>query len=340
MLKAMKQYCYCLISARFVRLALCSAVVGFCCGLSAGAASLGSLTDIPEPPPPADSTRGDSLVPISRFTFADNPRATLYGDRARAETRLDPTRSVIVGAAYLGAFTWLHLTMKNAWWESSSSFKLKNDWDDVLQVDKAGHFFAAYTESYAFSEGLMAAGVGWDAATTWGTALGLLYQSYVEIEDGFSDGWGFSPSDMGANILGCGFFLGQHYIPALQNFTPKYLYVPPSWIDVPSISTTWIDNYNSSSFWLGINVSNLLSIPSSSVWPSWLQVAVGYGVNIESESVRSRRFIIALDYDLVKLLPSGGHVWNWLRQTLNFIKLPAPAIEFSPRPRFRLLFPF
>lgn len=327
----------------FVRLALCVLLVSVCCSPVASASSpelaVETPTSIPAPNP-VDSIPRDSLVPVSRFLYADNPRATLYGDRARAETRLDPTRSVIVGGAYLGAFAWLHVTMKNAWWESSSTFKLKNDWDDVLQVDKAGHAYAGYMESYAFSEGLMAAGVGWDAATNWGTALGLFYQTYVEIEDGFANGWGFSPSDMGANIFGCGLFLGQHYVPFLQNFTPKYLYVPPSWIDVPSISTTWIDNYNSSSFWMAINIGNLLPQSARGYWPSWLQVAVGYGVSIESDSVRSRRFIIALDYDLVKLLPDGGHVWNWLRQTLNFIKLPAPAIEFSPGPRFRWLFPF
>lgn len=52
-----------------------------------------------------------------------------------------------------------------------------------------------------------------------------------------------------------------------------------------------------------------------------------------------RRVIVALDYNLVQLLPDGGHVWDWFRQTLDHIKLPAPAIEFSPAPKLFVAFP-
>jgi hypothetical protein len=54
----------------------------------------------------------------------------------------------------------------------------------------------------------------------------------------------------------------------------------------------------------------------------------------------NRKLIIALDYDLVKLLPDGGHFWNWLKQSLNYFKLPSPAIEIGKPIRFYLLYPF
>jgi hypothetical protein len=54
----------------------------------------------------------------------------------------------------------------------------------------------------------------------------------------------------------------------------------------------------------------------------------------------SPRFIIALDYNLVKLLPDGGSFWNWFKQTLNFWKFPSPAIEIGEQVRFFLFYPF
>lgn len=280
------------------------------------------------------------FVSPAEFTYAGARRATLYGDLPLAATHLDPVRSSVVGGIYLGALVGLHLNMKDAWWSTRSEFKLKNDWNDVLQIDKFGHAFAAYTMGYGISEGLMAAGVGWEPATVWGGVSALLYQSYVEMEDGFSEGWGFSPSDMGANTLGALLFIGQHYVPLLQNVTPKYQYVPPAWIDVPTLSATWIDDYNSSTFWYSINVYNLLPSSMRESWPRWLQFSFGYGIRVEEGERKTRRYILALDYDLVQLLPEGGHLWNWIRQTLNAIKLPAPALEFSPKPRLYLLFPF
>lgn len=284
---------------------------------------------------------GDTLRYISEeeFTHAGARRYTLYGDLPLRETRIDPLRAAIAGGLVGGAWAWLHLNMSGAWWENRSGFHLKDDWNNVLQIDKAGHAYSGYMMSYGFGEALMATGVSWESSVLWGSGIGLAYQTYVELEDGFSEGWGFSLSDMGANMAGAGLYLGHHYSPFLQNFTPKYLYVPPSWIDAPKLSTTWIDDYNSSSFWLGMKVRNLLPRSTRDVWPAWLDVALGYGVIID-DSTQRRRVLIALDYDLVQLLPDGGNFWNWLRQTLNYIKLPAPALQLAPDLRFHLLFPF
>jgi hypothetical protein len=53
------------------------------------------------------------------------------------------------------------------------------------------------------------------------------------------------------------------------------------------------------------------------------------------------RFVIGIDYNLVELLPDGVPFWNWLKQSLNCIKLPAPAVEFSKdSTQFKILYPF
>lgn len=292
--------------------------------------------------PVADSTGADTLifVPAGEFTYAGAPRATLYGDLPLERTSIHPLRAAVVGGLYSGVWLWLHLDMSDAWWDGSrSGFRLKNDWNDVMQIDKAGHAFSGYMMSYTLAEGMMAAGIGWEPSVIAGSSLGLLYQTYVELEDGFSESWGFSLTDMAANTLGAGLYLAHHYSPLLQNFTPKYQYFPPSWIGAARISSTWIDDYNSSTFWISANIGKLLPQHLGSGWPGWLGLAFGYGITV-SETERSRRFIVALDYDLTRLLPRGGHAWNWFVQTLNFIKLPAPAVEFSSTTKAYLLFPF
>ncbi len=291
--------------------------------------------------PDSTSPVADSLflVPRERFVYADTRRASLYGDLPLQRTRLDPLRTAIVGGAGLGLIVGFHAAMNEAWWQNAAPFRLKDDWSTVLQVDKAGHAFAGYVISYGAAEALSACGVGWDGATIAGSIAGFGYQMYVEVQDGFSEGWGFSLSDMAADALGAGLYLGQHYSTALQNFTPKYQYVPSAWIDVPRNSTTWIDDYNSSSFWLSANVASLFPAAARAGWPSWLEISLGYAVSIDQGN-RERRVLLGLDYNLVKLLPEGGHAWNWIRQTLNFVKLPGPTLELGAHTRFHLAFPF
>lgn len=134
------------------------------------------------------------------------------------------------------------------------------------------------------SEALITAGVGWDAATVWGSQLALLYQTYVEIEDGFAGGWGFSLSDIASNLVGAELPTLQHFVPALQSVTPQYQFVPAAWLDVPRLSTTWIDDFNSSTFWLSLNVRSVIPEPIAQQWPDWVALAVGYGVDIDDVS--------------------------------------------------------
>lgn len=289
---------------------------------------------------PSDTTAVvDSLGSLDDFRLGCDERATLYGDRPLTSTRLDPVRATAVGAAMTGVLISFHVTMKNAWWDNRTSFNFKDDWNDVLQVDKAGHAFAGYMESYAFSEMMMGAGVAWKMATLIGGLVAFCYQTYVELEDGFSEGWGFSMTDVASNGFGAGLYIAQGFVPALGNIRPKYQFVPAGWLDVPRLSTTWIDDYNSSTFWLSTS-PRCLAGDRLEWWPVWLNIALGYGVRINGDEDRARRVILALDYNLIQLLPDGGHVWNWLRQTLDHIKFPSPAIEFSPEPRLFLAFPF
>ena len=287
------------------------------------------------------------------FTYAGRRRYTLNGSLPNLQTKIRPTTTAIIGGVYAGTLVWLHIHQANAWWSGDrGKFHFQEDWVSALQVDKAGHAFGAYFVSYLLSEGFIASGFSWDDATNWGTLMAMLYQTYVEIEDGFAKDWGFSPSDLYADATGSLFFIAQHYVPALQNITPKWQFVPSEWTGKPVINRprTFIDDYNSSTFWWSVNVHNILPQKLKKYWLPWLDISFGYGAdaidapiaaNGPPDQLASRRYAIGLDYNLVELLPDGGWFWNWFRQTLNYIKLPAPALEFQNNVvRFYLMYPF
>ncbi len=292
-------------------------------------------------------------LPLHLFTYAGEQRYTLNGEPPNLHTHIRPATTAVLGGIYLGTLVWLHFHQQNAWWSGQrKSFHFQEDWAYALQVDKFGHAYGGYLISYVASEGLIASGLSWDDATIWGSIFGFTYQTYVEIEDGFANSWGFSPSDLYFDAFGPIFFLSQHYVPALQNITPKWQYIPSEWTGEPVINRprTFIDDYNSSTFWWSVNVYNIIPDTWKKYWLPWLDVAVGYGADAidakpipgePPDQLTKRRYVIGLDYNLVKLLPKGGWFWNWFRQSLNYIKLPSPAIEFSSKgTRFKLLYPF
>jgi len=307
-----------------------------------------------------DSTKALSInydtslyIPLNQFTYAGDRRYTIDGKLPFKKTSIKPLETAIVGSAVAATVIGLHINQSNAWWSGQRrSFHFVEDWQSALQVDKLGHTFGSYIMSYAFSESLIASGFSWDDATIYGASLGLLYQTYVETEDGFARDWGFSPTDWYADAFGAMFFVAQHYIPFLQNITPKWQFVPSEWTGKPIINRprTFIDDYNSSTFWWSFDVYNMLPKESKKYWPPWLSVAVGYGGDAidavvdptqPPDQLGLRRYIVGLDLNLVRLLPEGPSFWNWFRQTLNCIKLPMPSVEFSKTgTRFYMFYPF
>ncbi len=303
----------------------------------------------------------DSLkLTQNEFFYADNPLYTINGELPNRQTKIKPIPAIILGGLYGGVFVLQHVGQMNTIWKDRTDFRFLEDGNYGLYVDKLGHFYGCYTTSYFARESFMWAGFSRESSVWYGALLGLVYSTYVEILDGYGINWGFSPSDFYFDVAGTAFSVAQYYIPFLQNFSPKFQYIPSNWFGerkrVPS--EIFIDDYSSQVFWLSANIHNMLPQSMKDYWPSWLQLSIGYTArNLcvpgykECEGKQydvmlpnvsgDPKYILALDYDLVKLLPEGGSFWNWLRQSLNLIKLPSPAIEFSKSStKFYLMYPF
>lgn len=299
--------------------------------------------------------RTQSLV----YRIADKPFFTISREKqlSISNVKLIPT-SIFVGT-YGIIFYLQHLGQKKTIWKNFSNFQVVEDGKYALYADKAGHFYGTFLTSYILLSSLIECGFDYHLSSAIGSVLGLAYTTYVEVLDGFSKDWGFSPSDFYADLAGAFFFLGYAYFPLVQNFTPKFMYTPPRWINSNSRvpSSMFIDDYSSHTFFISVNIYNILPQHLKKYYPSWLEFSFGYAVrNLcdpfhyscspnSSEPISpfawgNRKFIIALDYDLVKLLPDGKPFWNWFKQSLNFFKFPSPAIEFGSPTRFYLLYPF
>ena len=301
---------------------------------------------------------------VNEFMIANSQRYLIDGSTALRATKLKPLEASVLGACLVGIFYVQHEMQQNTIWKRVGKFHVLEDAKYSFYQDKLGHFYGTYMPSYVFGEALMESGFSWDMGTILGSAMGLMYTGYVEVLDGMSQDFGFSPSDFYADIAGASFYLAQHYFPVLQNFSPKFMYVNPVWHGQASRKPheTFIDDYSSQVLFISINVHNLLPENLKKYWPEWIDLSFGRAVysladpyvagyksdfdgikrdNVEPYSYGNVRYIIALDYNLTKIIPDSWGFLNWFRQSLNYFKLPSPAIEFGKSStKFYLLYPF
>jgi|GEM_PF-404365 len=316
-----------------------------------------------------NNNTSDKITEFKRFSqedfkYGNTPKFTITGNLPYEETHLNLLNTGLVFGGVTTLFVLQHIAQANTIWKNKSDFKILEDGSYAIYADKPGHVIGTYLASYAMTEALMTSGVDWESSVVTGGLLGFAYNTYVEVLDGYGANFGFSPTDMYANAFGAGLYIAQFYSPFLQNVTPKFTYFPANWHGQKKRQPHdfFIDDYSSHTLWLSFNVHNLLPDNYKEYWPSWLELSLGYAArnltvaydpdNIYSHDPNATfrnndvegdpKFIIALDYNLVKLLPDGGSFWNWAKQTLNYFKLPAPAIEIgiNGKTKFFLIYPF
>ena len=294
------------------------------------------------------------------FRFADDQRYTLLGATPRRTTQIEPISTVALSAAYGGLFMFLNYHMSNSWWQRSVDFLVIEDGYYARGADKLGHAYTGYIASTVCGDLLMECGFDYTTSTWLGATMGLGYMTYVEYQDGHGANWGFSPSDAIANAVGAGIYVARNLSPFAQNFMPRWSYMPAhvtGELATNGREVTALDDYNATTFWLACNVHNFLPSSLKSYWPDWMMLSVGYGIrNYEvyptlPDGTRSatslpmkRRFLIGIDYNWVKILPEASPslgFLNYLRQGLNYVRLPGPTLEFGDDgARFGLLYPF
>jgi len=269
-------------------------------------------------------------------------------DIAPSPDSLMPGRltTVIVAESvfYVGGMLYLN----NVWYKDHQSvpFHFYNDNRGWMQIDKAGHMYTAYYQSYYGMKALQWAGVSKKKAIWWGGMLGLVLQTPIEIFDGLYDGYGFSSGDMIANTAGTALMIGQELLWDEQRIMMKFSYSPtdypsyrPSYFGA-SHTENFFTDYNGHTYWLSANIASFA--PGIS-FPKWLNLAVGFGADgmlAEFENPayhrgdplpsfeRTRQLYLSVDLDLRKI-PTKSKFLKGVLHALNMLKFPAPALEFN-----------
>lgn len=254
-------------------------------------------------------------------------------------------------ALYAGTMSYLNFI----WYkdEKRVPFEFYNDAKGYLQVDKFGHAYGSYLESYIGYKALRWSGASKKKALLYGGTLGFLLQSPIEIVDGFYEGWGFSWSDMAANAVGSSIVIGQELLFDEQIMKYKFSFrrSPYSKQANGYLGTTFagqiLQDYNAHTYWFSIGLNRI--IPSERI-PDWLNIAVGYGANGmfgEFENIkrwgsvvipptqRYRQFLFSLDIDWTKIKTKNRFL-NQVFQSMFMIKLPFPALEINTKNGFRM----
>ena len=253
------------------------------------------------------------------------------------------------GAGMIGLYS--------AWYKNypQTTFHFFNDNKEWLQVDKVGHAFSAYSESYASMELWRWTGVNKKTRLLAAGLSGAGYQTIIETLDGFSAGWGWSWGDFAANIFGSGLLVGQEMAWDEQRIRLKYSFHPKKYgspdLDARSaelfgsgIQERFLKDYNAHTFWMS---ANLKSFAPKSNLPCWLNIAFGYGaeglfgghenigtddhgnINFDRRDIkRYRQFYLAPDIDFNKI-KTNSKLLRFVLGGLNVLKFPTPSLEFS-----------
>jgi hypothetical protein len=255
--------------------------------------------------------------------------------RVRDTAGINKTKLAIVGGTALGIMAGIHVYQTNGWWKDNRrSFHFQEDLKYGLSVDKLGHFYGASVGTFIISRALRWADFSESSSLLWGAGVAALFQTYVEVQDGFST-WGFDRVDFAANIGGAFYPVGQHYVPFLRNFDFKFSYQPSPLVNegggvgFQGQKHIMFDDYEGQTIWLGAKVNNLVPKSIEQYWPDWLGLAVGYGARDILKNPHSV-YIIGLDYDMTEIIPDDTWFLKTLGQALNFIRFPAPAVRISP----------
>lgn len=282
-----------------------------------------------------------SLLSQSKFDNVLKPSDSLNVPRRNA---------VVITEATLASLTLIGLDQ--LWYADfpRSKFKTIDDTDEWLQMDKLGHMFSSYQLGRVGANALNWAGVRKKDQLLYGATLGFGFLTAVEIFDGYSEEWGFSWSDMAANGLGTGLYIGQELLWNEQRITMKYSFHQTHFATLrpdklgDGLLEEVIKDYNGQTYWLS---ANLHSFAKNSNIPKWINVAIGYGAegmltgkteyvdNFIIPQERQRQLYFSLDVDLSRI-QTKSRLLRTLFDVFNVIKVPFPTIELNDKSGIKL----
>jgi len=280
---------------------------------------------------------------------------------------IKPADSLTKSRVYLaGGFTGLSYAVFSAglyyaWYQNQNpgKFRFFNDWKEWRHMDKLGHVYNGYFQSDLIYQGARWTGMNNRQAMYYGVGISMLFQSTIEVFDGFSPKWGFSWPDMAANVIGSGIFLVQESLWREQKIYLKFSSNRLKYSRIPdlqsradnlygkSLGERLLKDYNGQTYWLSFNPFNW-SVSQKNYWPRFLNIAIGYGAqnlyggyhnewtDLDGTTrkldpviyPRYSQYLLSFDLDLRKIPVKNPYLKSALR-ILNIFKIPFPTLEVN-----------
>ncbi|POY38075.1 DUF2279 domain-containing protein [Flavobacterium alvei] len=250
------------------------------------------------------------------------------------------TEAVLASGALIG--------LNQLWYADypQSDFHFINDNSEWLQMDKLGHMYSSYHIGRFGAEVLNWSGASKKNQLIYGASLGFVFLTAVEVMDGHSAEWGASIGDVFANATGTALYVSQELVWNEQRIIPKFSFHTTQYANYRpdllgnSLSEQILKDYNGQTYWFSVN---LYSFAKKSKIPKWFNIALGYGAEgmlgendtknnliLATKQENYRQFYLSLDLDLTKI-NSKSHFLKTVFSVLNTVKIPAPALEYSPQ---------
>jgi len=269
-----------------------------------------------------------ALIAVVLIATAVQPDA-----RGQDTSDVKPGRVALLAGVTLATVIPVHIYQQNAWWQGPRGpFRFENDWVYALNVDKLGHMYAGYILSRTFGYMLRWGGYSEHTSVFFGSALGLTYQMYVEVEDGFHRVYGFSPGDAFSNIMGASIPLAQWTFPVLRNFSLKYSYWPSTGYRSElkaGQAKAFLDDYQGTEVWLSMDPHFIMGDRLARAVPAWLGVSFGVCARNLDETGGGRRIeTLSLDVNLSKI-ETDSDLLKAVFTLIDYIHLPMPGIRLD-----------
>ncbi|PSQ81551.1 MAG: hypothetical protein BRD46_01925 [Bacteroidetes bacterium QS_8_68_15] len=245
-----------------------------------------------------------------------------------------------------------------------------DDWHTFVQQDKMGHVWTSWHVTHIAGGYGRWAGLSPGESALFGGIVSTVFQTQIEISDGFSKAYGFSRTDALANLVGSAAGGLQVAYPERMDWVAaKYSYNPSPYYGT---QTTGVDgggplgylgnaikDYDGITYWLTVRPEELLQGRARRLWPDWLAFSAGYGGDglAHARSGLSyddsppdddrpagyapyehrRAFYLSPDIDLLHSLDLP-QPFQAIARFFEFVRLPAPALQLAPEVRWRWVF--
>jgi len=271
-------------------------------------------------------------------------------------------------------YTAFSIGLYQTWYKQypQEGFHTFDDWGEWSNMDKVGHLYTSYFQGVLCYKGAKWTGLSDDKSILVGAICGGLFQTTIEMMDAFSTQWGFSVTDMAANVSGLGLFALQQKYWGEQRIMIKVSSYPKRYPDFmftgangtetslqqradelfgSSFAEKYLKDYNAQAYWASIDVNSFL--PENNKWPAWLNIALGYGADnmfggFENEWItdgeqfivpedafpRVHQFYLGLDLDLTKIKTENDFL-KGVFSIFNIFKAPSPALEINSQGEVR-----